>query len=327
MGSHSMIDFGKVAVMMGGSSSERDISLESGQAVLAALKRKKILASIVDPQSNLIGQLQRGNFERAFIMLHGRGGEDGLIQGVLETLRLPYTGSGVLGASLSMDKCRSKRIWQSHQLPTPIFVELHEHGQPDWDFIVEYLGLPFVIKPVREGSSYGISKVNQFGDIEKAWQQACQYDCNVIAESWITGREYTVSILGDQILPMILLETPREFYDYEAKYVVDTTQYHCPCGLSTDMEKEFGSLAFKAFKVLDASGWGRVDLLVGDDGSPWLIEVNTVPGMTSHSLVPMAAKRKGISFDDLVMKILATSLRNSDSIVTGKIVDEQYQYE
>lgn len=308
MNSNSTTDFGKVAVMMGGSSSERDISLESGKAVLAALQRQNIPAGIVDPQNNLIGQLQQGNFDRAFIMLHGRGGEDGLIQGMLETIGLPYTGSGVLGSSLAMDKCRSKRLWQSHQLPTPIFVELYKHGQPDWDFVVEYLGLPFVIKPVREGSSYGVNKVNRFSDIEKAWQQACQYDCKVMVESWVAGGEYTVSILGDQVLPMILLETPREFYDYEAKYIADTTQYHCPCGLSTDIEQEFCSLAFKAFKVLDASGWGRVDLLVADDGSPWLIEVNTVPGMTRHSLVPMAAKRKGIDFDDLVVKILATSL-------------------
>ena len=253
-----------------------------------------------------MAQLATGNFDRVFIALHGRGGEDGLMQGLLETLELPYTGSGVLGSSLAMDKCRSKRIWQSHEIPTPAFVELNEHS--DWQAVVEYLDLPLIVKPVREGSSYGASKVKESGELESAWRQAREYDARVMAESWITGNEYTVPILGDEILPMIRLETPREFYDYEAKYIADTTQYHCPCGLDAGVESELGNLAFAAFKALDAKGWGRVDFMLDTEGKPWLIEVNTIPGMTSHSLVPMSAKQAGMSFDELTLKILAASL-------------------
>jgi len=292
--------------MMGGSSAEREISLLSGQAVFEALQRQKIDAHIVDPREDLMAQLATGNFDRVFIALHGRGGEDGLMQGLLETLELPYTGSGVLGSSLAMDKCRSKRIWQSHEIPTPAFVELNEHS--DWQAVVEYLDLPLIVKPVREGSSYGASKVKESGELESAWRQAREYDARVMAESWITGNEYTVPILDDEILPMIRLETPREFYDYEAKYIADTTQYHCPCGLDAGVESELGNLAFAAFKALDAKGWGRVDFMLDTEGKPWLIEVNTIPGMTSHSLVPMSAKQAGMSFDELTLKILAASL-------------------
>jgi len=291
---------------MGGSSAEREISLLSGQAVFEALQRQKIDAHIVDPREDLMAQLATGNFDRVFIALHGRGGEDGLMQGLLETLELPYTGSGVLGSSLAMDKCRSKRIWQSHEIPTPAFVELNEHS--DWQAVVEYLDLPLIVKPVREGSSYGASKVKESGELESAWRQAREYDARVMAESWITGNEYTVPILDDEILPMIRLETPREFYDYEAKYIADTTQYHCPCGLDAGVESELGNLAFAAFKALDARGWGRVDFMLDTEGKPWLIEVNTIPGMTSHSLVPMSAKQAGMSFDELTLKILAASL-------------------
>jgi len=291
---------------MGGSSAEREISLLSGQAVFEALQRQKIDAHIVDPREDLMAQLATGNFDRVFIALHGRGGEDGLMQGLLETLELPYTGSGVLGSSLAMDKCRSKRIWQSHEIPTPAFVELNEHS--DWQAVVEYLDLPLIVKPVREGSSYGASKVKESGELESAWRQAREYDARVMAESWITGNEYTVPILDDEILPMIRLETPREFYDYEAKYIADTTQYHCPCGLDAGVESELGNLAFAAFKALDAKGWGRVDFMLDTEGKPWLIEVNTIPGMTSHSLVPMSAKQAGMSFDELTLKILAASL-------------------
>ena len=300
------MQLGKVAVMMGGSSAEREISLQSGQAVFEALQRQEVDAHIVDPRENLMTQLASGNFDRVFIALHGRGGEDGLMQGLLETLELPYTGSGVLGSSLAMDKCRSKRIWQSHGLPTPAFVELNEHS--DWQEVVEYLGLPLIIKPVREGSSYGASKVKESGEMESAWRQAHEFDERVMAESWIVGGEYTAAVLGDEVLPMIRLETPREFYDYEAKYIADTTQYHCPCGLDADIENELGKLAFEAFKVLDASGWGRVDFMLDAEDKPWLIEVNTIPGMTSHSLVPMSAKKAGMSFDDLTLRILAASL-------------------
>ena len=292
--------------MMGGSSAEREISLQSGQAVLEALHRQKVDAHIVDPRENLMTQLATGNFDRVFIALHGRGGEDGLMQGLLETLELPYTGSGVLGSSLAMDKCRSKRIWQSHGLPTPAFVELNE--QSDWNAVAEDLGLPLIVKPVRVGSSYGASKVKESGEMESAWKQAHEFDERVMAESWIVGSEYTAAVLGDEVLPMIRLETPREFYDYEAKYIADTTQYHCPCGLDADIENELGKLAFEAFEVLDASGWGRVDFMLDAEDKPWLIEVNTIPGMTSHSLVPMSAKKAGMSFDDLTLRILAASL-------------------
>ena len=292
--------------MMGGSSAEREISLQSGQAVFEALQRQKVDAHIVDPREDLMAQLATGNFDRVFIALHGRGGEDGLMQGLLDTLELPYTGSGVLGSSLAMDKCRSKRIWQSHGLPTPAFVELNEHS--DWAEVVEYLGLPLIIKPVREGSSYGISKVKELSEMESAWRQAHEFDERVMAESWIAGNEYTAPVLGDEVLPMIRLETPREFYDYEAKYIADTTQYHCPCGLDADVENELGKLAFAAFKALDASGWGRVDFMLDAEEKPWLIEVKTIPGMTSHSLVPMSAKQAGRSFDELTLRILAASL-------------------
>lgn len=298
-------DFGKVAVLMGGSSSERDISLQSGQAVLDALRGRAIDADIVDPQDDLLRQLETGCFDRAFIALHGRGGEDGLIQGTLETLQIPYTGSGVLACSLSMDKCQSKRLWESHQLPTPEFKELDEHT--DWEGVVEALGLPLAVKPVREGSSYGISKVHILSEMEDAWHNAYQYDQKVMAESWLSGQEYTVSILDNEVLPIIRLETPREFYDYQAKYTSDTTEYHCPSGLQADVEQDFIELALDAFKALNASGWGRVDLLTDADGRPSLIELNTVPGLTTHSLVPMSAKKRDIDFSDLILKILATS--------------------
>ncbi len=300
------IEFGKVAVMMGGSSSEREISLQSGQAVFEALQRQRVDTHIVDPQEDLMMQLAAEKFDRVFILLHGRGGEDGLMQGLLDALQLSYTGSGVLGSSLAMDKCRSKRVWQSHNLPTPAFVELNKHS--DWQAVVEYLGLPLIVKPVREGSSYGASKVQELGELESAWRQAHQYDERVMAEAWVGGNEYTVSILGDEVLPMIRLETPRAFYDFEAKYLADTTQYHCPCGLDAGVENKLGELALAAFKALDASGWGRVDLMLDAENKPLLIEVNTIPGMTIHSLVPMSAKQAGMSFDDLTLKILATTL-------------------
>jgi len=305
-GVEKTMQFGKVAVMMGGSSAERDISLQSGQAVFEALQRQKVDAHIVDSREDLMTQLVTGNFDRVFIALHGRGGEDGLMQGLLDTLELPYTGSGVLGSSLAMDKCRSKRIWQSLGLPTPAFVEVNEDS--DWQEVVEYLGLPLIIKPVREGSSYGASKVKETSEMESAWRQAREFDERVMAESWVVGSEYTAPVLGDEVLPMIRLETPREFYDYEAKYIADTTQYHCPCGLDADVENELGKLALAAFKTLDCSGWGRVDFMLDAEDKPWLIEVNTIPGMTSHSLVPMSAKQAGMSFDDLTLRILAASL-------------------
>ena len=299
------ISFGKVAVMLGGNSSEREISLQSGKTVFNALCQQGVDAHLIDPAKDL-RILQDGKFDRVFIALHGRGGEDGLIQGMLETLNLPYTGSGVLGSALSMDKCCSKYTWQAHKLPTAKFSELHEHS--DWNHVAHSLGLPLMVKPSREGSSYGISKVSVVSEMERAWQYAKQYDDRVIAEAWVSGHEYTVPILHNAALPIIRLETPRVFYDYEAKYIADTTKYHCPSGLNASVEKEFAELALNAFHALHCNGWGRVDLITDEDGKPWLIEANTVPGMTDHSLVPIAAKYKGLDFNDLTIQILATSL-------------------
>ncbi len=301
-------DYGKVAVMMGGNSAEREISIESGQAVLAALKRKGVDAHAVDVGDGVLSEMSKENYDRVFIALHGRGGEDGTMQGGLDTIELAYTGSDVLGSALAMDKCRSKRIWQSLGLPTPDFIELNENT--DWQTVCDSLGLPLMVKPVREGSSFGASKVIQVEQLENAWREAYQYDDQVMAECWIEGAEYTVPILEGEILPLIRLETPREFYDYQAKYEDESTQYICPCRLEGRKEKMLGELALNAFKALGASGWGRVDLLLDSEEQPWLIEVNTVPGMTSHSLVPMAAKQAGINFDELVLRILDNSIVN-----------------
>lgn len=301
--------YGKIAVMMGGDSAEREISMESGQAVLRALLNNKLDAHEINVKGNkYLNELITGNFNRVFIALHGRGGEDGTVQGLLDTLNLPYTGSGVLGSALAMDKCLSKKVWLSEGLPTPEFIELNENS--DWQNVGETLGLPLMVKPVREGSSFGATKVKTIDHIKAAWQSAYKYDKKVIAERWIVGAEYTVPILENEILPLIRLETPREFYDYQAKYEDDTTQYICPCGLDAEKEKEVGELALKAFRSIGASGWGRVDLLLDSKQQPWLIEVNTVPGMTSHSLVPMSAKHAGIDFDNLVLRILDTSNYN-----------------
>jgi D-alanine-D-alanine ligase len=298
-------DFGKVAVLMGGESAERVISLESGQAVYAALCNVGVDAHAIDFNKNEFKQLMNDDFDRVFIALHGRGGEDGTIQGALETIGLPYTGSNVMSSALAMDKVRSKAIWRSENLPTPDAIELSETS--NWQKIAEDLKLPIMVKPAREGSSVGASKVNDIDELSPAWKQANQFDDRVMAESWVTGDEYTVPILNDVVLPMIKLETKREFYNYQAKYEDDDTQYICPCGLDEKTEKELGELALRACKSIGVSGWSRVDLMIDNDKQPWLIEVNTVPGMTSHSLVPMAAKQAGLSFEELVVQILATS--------------------
>ena len=291
---------------MGGLSAERAISLESGQAVFSALKNKGVDAQVIDVQQDVLKKLENGNFNRVFIALHGRGGEDGLIQGALEIMQIPYTGSGVLGSALAMDKCRTKKIWQSYGLPTPAFVELS--AATDWKSVGDELGLPLMVKPVHEGSSLGASKVTHVDDLETAWHTAYKFDKHVMAECWITGSEYTVPLLNGRVLPIIRLETPREFYDYMAKYEAETTQYICPSGLVAETELALGQLALSAFSSLGGSGWGRIDLMMDGQDQPWLIEANTIPGMTSHSLVPMAAKQAGISFDDLVIRILNTSM-------------------
>ncbi len=297
--------FGKVAVLMGGLSAEREISLQSGNAVLTALQNKGVDAHGVDVGENIASELIEGNYQRVFIVLHGRGGEDGTMQGMLEIMRLPYTGSGVMASSLAMDKLKTKQIWRAMGLPTPDFFIID--SQKSCQQALETLGLPLIIKPVLEGSSIGMSKVEEVEELVPAWQKAQLCGGSVIAESWIEGDEYTSALLGDQVLPMIKLKTSHKFYDYDAKYDADDTQYICPCGLPGERESALAELAKKAFNAVNASTWGRVDFMVDEKNQPWLIEVNTVPGMTSHSLVPMAAKQAGLSFDDLVLQILSVA--------------------
>jgi D-alanine-D-alanine ligase len=299
-------DFGRVAVLMGGRSAEREVSLNSGGAVLRALQRRGVDALGIDAGADVIQQLEQGNFDRAFIVLHGRGGEDGVIQGALETIGMPYTGSGVAGSALGMDKYRCKLVWQALGLRTPDFVMIREAGDLAQ---AEALGFPLMVKPVHEGSSIGMARVDDAQALRSAWQQAHGFDAEVMAERWITGNEYTAAILDQQVLPLIRLETPHVFYDYDAKYSADSTRYHCPAGLDGDREHALRSLALDAFRAVGATGWGRVDMIADQQGEAWLIEVNTVPGMTDHSLVPMSAKANGMDFDELVWQILEISLR------------------
>ncbi|VFM95042.1 MAG: D-alanine--D-alanine ligase [Candidatus Kentron sp. G] len=300
-------EFGKVAVLFGGDSAERAISLESGRAVLDALRVRQVDAHGLDVRQNVVEQLTRDWYDRAFVVLHGRGGEDGTVQGALESIGLAYTGTGILGSALSMDKARTKYLWQATGIPTPPFrvVESEETLMA----AARELGFPLCVKPVHEGSSIGASKVTDSGELTEAWQLATRYDPLVLAERWIEGVEYTAAILGRVVFPLIRLETPRIFYDFDAKYRDHTgTRYHCPCGLGADREKSFADIAFRAFTIVGACGWGRVDFLLDASGEPWFIEVNTVPGMTSHSLVPMAARAVGMSFEQLAWRILETSL-------------------
>ena len=294
--------FGKVAVLMGGWSAERDISLLSGNAVLDALKVQGIDAHGVDVGHDIATVLDAAKFDRAFIALHGRGGEDGTIQGLLGAMSIPFTGSKVLGSSLAMDKLRTKQIWTAVGLPTPDYWVLE--SEADCAEAIEKGGLPLIIKPVLEGSSIGMSKVENESELIPAWQKAKDCGGTVIAERWIHGKEYTATVLNGNVLPMIRLETSRVFYDYEAKYQSEDTKYICPCGLDVDEEKQLSVMVEKAFNSVDASGWGRVDFMIDQKNQPWLIEVNTVPGMTDHSLVPMSAKQAGIDFQQLVVEIL-----------------------
>ena len=290
---------------MGGESAERAVSLVSGQAVLEGLLRRQVDAHKIDVGPDVLDRLKAGHFDRAFIVLHGRGGEDGVIQGALEILGIPYTGSGVAGSALGMDKLRCKLLWQGLGLPTPPFVTIR--GEADLA-AANRLEFPLMVKPAHEGSSIGMARVENARELREAWRAAAVYDSEVFAETWVTGAEYTASILGDEALPLIRLETPHVFYDYDAKYNADTTLYHCPCGLPEAEELRLRDLALRAFRSVGARGWGRVDMMCDKTGRPWLIEVNTVPGMTSHSLVPMAAAAVGIDFDELVWRILASSL-------------------
>lgn len=300
-------EFGKVAVLMGGWSAEREVSLKSGEAVLKALLAKKVDAHKIDVIRNTIfADLKEGQFDRAFIILHGPGGEDGVIQSVLEIMELPYTGSGVLASAIAMDKLRCKELLQGSGLPTPAYMRLEE--TTDMSYIGATLGFPIMVKPTLEGSSIGMSKVNEESELNKAWALAAQYGETVLAEQWIEGKEYTVAILGTAALPVIRLETKRDFYDYAAKYNDDDTQYHCPCGLNVEEEAQLQRLALSAFNAVGAKGWGRVDIMSDEEGKASIIEINTVPGMTSHSLVPMAAKEQGLSFNELVYNILSQTV-------------------
>lgn len=303
---HDPAQFGRVGVLMGGWAAEREVSLVSGQAVLKALVRCGVDAHGVDVTRESIRQVVDAGFDRVFIALHGRGGEDGVIQGLLEACAIPYTGSRVLASALAMDKLRTKRLWAGAGLPTPPSVVMTAESDPD--SVVAELGLPLMVKPANEGSSIGMSRVETRDALSRAFEEARRYDADVFAERWVHGREYTASVLGDTVLPLICIETTRAFYDYTAKYHADDTRYHCPAGLDDATEMMLARLARRAFEALGCSGWGRIDLICDGEGAPWLIEANTVPGMTDHSLVPMAARAAGIDFDELVWRILAETL-------------------
>ncbi len=298
-------DFGRVAVMLGGDSSERAISLLTGNAVLEALKRRGVDADAFDPRDLPITELCARGFARVWIALHGPGGEDGTLQGALEYLGVPYTGSGVMGSAIGMDKLRTKRLALSSGVPTADFVVLR--GAQDFATALERLKLPLIVKPATQGSSVGMSKVEHAADLPAAYHAAAQLESLVFAEPWLMGGEYTVAILQGAALPSIRIETPKTFYDYEAKYLRDDTRYFCPSGLSAPAEAHLASLALAAFEAAGASGWGRADFMLDGAGRPQLLEINTVPGMTGHSLVPMAARAAGIDFDELVWRVLETS--------------------
>ena len=311
--------FGKVAVLFGGKSGEREVSLKSGNAVLAALLRQGVNAYAFDPSTQELSKL--ANYDRVFIALHGRYGEDGTIQGALELMDIPYTGSGVMASSVGMDKWRTKLIWRATGVATPDFELVTAIS--DFQAIEHRLGLPLFVKPANEGSSIGITKVKQAGDLEAAYQIAAKADPLVIAERFVGGGEYTVGILEDHELglmplPIVRIVPKNEFYDYEAKYLRDDTEYLCPCGLSNEKEAQIQSEALQAFRAVGCRGWGRVDFLMNDAGNHYFLELNTSPGMTDHSLVPMAAKAAGISFDQLVIKMLSMTL-NAKKLDVGNV--------
>jgi D-alanine-D-alanine ligase len=298
-------EFGRVAVLFGGDSTEREISLLTGNAVLEALLRRGVDANAFDPRERSLSELVAERVSRVWIALHGPGGEDGTLQGALEYLGVPYTGSGVLGSAVGMDKLRTKRLAHAVGVATADSVVLR--GPQDFDVALERLRLPLIVKPATQGSSVGMTKVERESDLAAAYQSAAAVDDNVFAESWISGSEYTVAILRERALPSIRIETPQKFYDYQAKYFRDDTRYFCPSGLSTPAEQHLANLALAAFEAAGAEGWGRADFMMDASGRPLLLEINTVPGMTSHSLVPMAARAVDLSFDELVWQVLETS--------------------
>ena len=309
-----MADFGKVAVMFGGNSAEREISLMSGRAVLDALLAQGVDAHAFDPKSQALDELKTAKFDRVFIVLHGRGGEDGTMQGALDLMNMPYTGSGVLGSALAMDKIKTKQIWTALNMPTAKFVVV-KGGQQDTSAqgdanqaLLAQLGGTIMVKPANEGSSIGMAKVSSAQQLTSAINDAATFDSEILLEQWIEGDEYTVAILGDKALPAIQMSTQNDFYDYQAKYQSTQTQFHCPCGLSDELEQELGEIALAAFNAVNAKGWGRVDFMRDKNGQWYLLEVNTVPGMTKTSLVPKSALQAGLSFEQLVASVLSQTL-------------------
>jgi D-alanine-D-alanine ligase len=300
-------NFGKVGLLVGGESAERDVSLNGGKAVLAGLQSGHVDTELFDGSPALFKAIDEGRIDRVFNLIHGPGGEDGAIQGALQLMKVPVTGAGLLGSALSMDKVRSKWVWERQGINTPPFTLLETGDEISEEFVAKW-GFPLFVKPAGLGSSIGITKVKELAGLPTAIALAREYSASVIVEPEIKGDEYFAGILGDQVLPLIHIETPREFYDYTAKYESDDTRYFCPCGLPDDVEKTMQDLSLEAFHALDCSGWGRVDFILDETGKAWFLEVNTTPGMTSHSLVPQAAAQIGIDFEELVWRILETSL-------------------
>ncbi|MBF8636240.1 D-alanine--D-alanine ligase [Pseudomonas fulva] len=298
--------FGRVAVLYGGKSAEREVSLKSGAAVISALTEAGVDVVAIDVGDDLLARLQSEKIDRAFIILHGRGGEDGSMQGLLECLGIPYTGSGILASALAMDKLRTKQVWQSLGIPTPRHAVLA--SESDCLRASTELGFPLIVKPAHEGSSIGMAKVNSEQELVAAWQEAAKYDSQVLVEQWIHGPEFTIAVLRGQVLPPIALGTPHVFYDYDAKYIANDTQYRIPCGLDSAKEQELIDLTARACDAIGIEGWGRLDVMQDEQGRFWLLEVNTAPGMTDHSLVPMAARAAGLDFQQLVLAILADSV-------------------
>jgi len=296
-------DFGRVAVLMGGPSAEREISLISGRAVLEALRSRGVQAEPFDPAERELFDLKREGFKRVFIALHGRFGEDGTVQGALEVMRIPYTGSGVMASALAMDKWRTKLVWDASGIPTPRFAMVR--ATTAWDRVIDMLGLPVIVKPAREGSTIGLTKVSTPADFTPAFALAARYDNLVIAEEYIAGLELTASILEETALPLVRIEAPQGNYDYQNKYFTDDTKYHCPSGVRADLEEEIRAVALKAFRVLGCRGWGRADVMLRPDGAYSFLEMNTSPGMTGHSLVPIAAHAAGLAYPDLCVRVLA----------------------
>ncbi|BDM24673.1 D-alanine--D-alanine ligase [Pseudomonas sp. LRP2-20] len=306
---HSTLDvnaFGRVAVLYGGKSAEREVSLKSGAAVIDALTTAGVDVVGIDVGDDLLARLQSEKIDRAFIILHGRGGEDGSMQGLLECLGIPYTGSGILASALAMDKLRTKQVWQSLGIPTPRHAVLA--SERDCVAAGTELGFPLIVKPAHEGSSIGMAKVNSVEELVAAWKDAARYDSQVLVEQWIHGPEFTIAVLRGQVLPPIALGTPHVFYDYDAKYIANDTQYRIPCGLDSAKEQELIDLTARACDAIGIEGWGRLDVMQDEQGRFWLLEVNTAPGMTDHSLVPMAARAAGLDFQQLVLAILAESV-------------------